>query len=156
MCRKFARIAENLQVLQKMCRKSAGIAENMLVLQKICRYCRISSGQNTCEHKDHIKNNLRQYRKNNRERINEYWRSYYAKNKEQINQRLRTKGKEKQEPGTKSLRNWKRVPQWTSDLKPIMQRCWGTLLRRQSLKSRCLISRSLTFFLTPLVVHLSS
>ena len=36
-CRKYAAIAENLQVLQKMSRKSAGIAENM---PKICKYYR--------------------------------------------------------------------------------------------------------------------
>ena len=34
-----------------------------------------------------VHNYRKQYRKNNRERLNEYWRSYYAKNAERIRQR---------------------------------------------------------------------
>ena len=84
MCSKYA---ENVHVLQKMCRRSAAIAEN---LQK-----KKSAEQNTCKQKEHMRNYRRQYRKNNRERINEYWICYYAKNEEQINQRLRNQRQRK-------------------------------------------------------------
>ena len=86
MCRKYAGITEdlqvllkmfrkNLQVLQQMYRESAGITANMQVFQKMCR---ISAGR--C-------------RKS--EGITQYWKSYYAKNKVQINQRLRNQRRRK-------------------------------------------------------------
>ena len=102
------------------------------------------------------------YLKNNRERINGYWKSYYAKTKEQINQRLHNqRQKKKLQPRTRSLRNWKRDPQWRSDHNHIWKPSWTVvegLCWRDSLKNLDVWfpdRMSLTLFFNPLAVFFS-